>query len=743
MSLTGHADARFRALSQVAKRKPIKKERPKDENGRELKISDTYGAYTFDLKTMRSKLSKEVFQKLEQSMNSGEKIDLEVADAIALAVKEWAIDLGATHFCHWFQPLTGLTAEKHDAFLSIDENGDPIEKLSGAQLIQSEPDASSFPSGGMRTTFEARGYTAWDPSSPIFILESTNTKTLCIPSLFISYHGDALDEKTVLLRSTGAISKEASQLLQLLGEDSIERVMPTLGTEQEYFLIDSDYYRLRPDLVMAKRTLLGSSPPRGQQLEDHYFGSIPARVQAFMGELEFELYRLGVPLKTRHNEVAPSQFETAPIFEEANRAVDHNALTMDVLAKVARRHGFKCLLHEKPFAELNGNGKHCNWSLELLRSTSEGERTVNLLDPGNTPQRNLRFLLFLTAVLKGVHDHGGLLRAGIASAGNDHRLGGNEAPPAIISVFLGELLSRILDKIENEDKFDEEYEKLFIELGISQVPLVAKDNTDRNRTSPFAFTGNKFEFRAVGASMSPAIPTTFLNAAVADGIKQIRMTLEKKLKSSKSKEAAVLAVLRDAIKASKPIRFEGNNYSDEWKNEAKNRNLPNLINTPQALRELVSEKTKRLLDELKIFSSAEIESRFNVRLERYNKQVLIEALTLNEMVLNQVLPAAFAYRRDLLQSITDAKQLSYQAPEEEICKTMGSTVELLQGRQQKLAQFIKQAETVGDELALADFLAEKVLPEMEAVREQCDAIEQLVPDQLWPLPKYREMLFLS
>ncbi len=742
MSHIGHAQARFNALKMVGSRLPIKVKRPQNKNGQDLKISDFYGVNIFDLKKMKEKLSKDIFQRLEESIESGKKTDKETANEVAIAVKEWAIEKGVTHFCHWFQPLTGLTAEKHDAFLSLDAQGNPIEKLSGTQLIQSEPDASSFPSGGMRTTFEARGYTAWDPSSPIFIMESTNTKTLCIPSLFISYHGDALDKKTVLLRSIEAISKEACELLHLIGESHVKRVNPTLGTEQEYFLIDREFYQLRPDLLMARRTLQGSTPARGQQLEDHYFGSIPARAQAFMGEAECELYRLGVPVKTRHNEVAPSQFETAPIFEEANKAVDHNALTMDILKKVARRHHFECLLHEKPFANLNGNGKHCNWSLEV-KSSNEKENGSNLLEPGDTPQRNLQFLLFLVSILKGVHQHSGLLRAGITSAGNDHRLGGNEAPPAIISVFLGQLLNKVLDKIEQGSKFDESHDQLVIELGVSKIPLVAKDNTDRNRTSPFAFTGNKFEFRAVGSAMSPAIPITFLNAAVAEGIRDIRIALETKFKKSKTKEGAIFEVLKEAIAESKSIRFEGNNYSDDWKKEAKKRGLPNLTTTPEALSQLMTEKSKKLLSGLKIFSEAELESRFNVRIERYNKQVLIEAQTFNEMILNQILPAVYDYRSILIQTIDQAKRHSLRTPEEDIFKRMGDLIELVEGKRKKFQSYLTQAASVKSDTEVSRVLTDQVLPEMENLRIHCDELESEMADYLWPFPKYREMLFLS
>ena len=512
---------RFEAIHTVSTRSPRKFQYKEGSSA----ITSYYGKYTFGLKTMKEKLPKQAYQELVKTIREGKPLDSRIADVIANTLREWAAEQGVTHFCHWFQPQTGSTAEKHDSFLSFDENQDPIENLTGAQLIQSEPDASSFPSGGMRTTFEARGYTAWDPSSPMFILEGPNNKTLCIPSAFISYHGDALDKKTGLLRSIEALSERACELLHLMGDAGVKRVVPTLGCEQEYFLVDQAFFNLRPDLVTANRTLLGQKTIRGQQLEEHYFGSIPSRVQAFMEEVEYELYKVGVPVKTRHNEVAPGQYEMAPIFEEANVAVDHNQLAMALIKRVAKRHHFAALLHEKPFAELNGSGKHCNWSLTISSSDSDGGHP-NLLEPGETPSQNLRFLLFLVSVLKGVHQHSGLLRAGIASAGNDHRLGANEAPPAIISVFLGSLLSQILDQISSGKVSGDNPEEAFIQLGVGKIPPVIKDNTDRNRTSPFAFTGNKFEFRAVGSASSPALPVTFLNAAVADGISYVNRSPE-------------------------------------------------------------------------------------------------------------------------------------------------------------------------------------------------------------------------
>ena len=648
MSMGTGAEARFEAIKEVNGRTPRKFDPPRDEQGKRLKVSEFYGVNTFDIHKMREKLPKDVYTKLVSTINAGKKLDQEIANTVAHAIKEWALARGVTHYTHWFQPQTGTTAEKHDAFLSFDDNGRVIEKFSGSALIQSEPDASSFPSGGMRTTFEARGYTAWDPSSPVFIMEHANGKTLCIPSVFISYHGDALDEKTALIRSMEVLSQKACELLNLIGEKHIKRVVPTLGAEQEYFLIDRAFAVMRPDLVMGGRTLVGGQPPKGQQLEDHYFGSIPARVQAFMSEMEHELYKLGVPVKTRHNEVAPSQFETAPIFEEANIATDHNQLTMEVLRKVATRHGVAMLLHEKPFAGINGSGKHNNWSMSIAASGAEldGE---NLLEPGKTPHQNLRFLLCLVSVLKGVQKHAGLLRAGIASSGNDHRLGANEAPPAIISAFLGDMLSRILDEIEKGAVSNKSAEAAVIQLGVSKLPEVMKDNTDRNRTSPFAFTGNKFEFRAVGSSASTAFPVTLVNAAVADGFAEITAKLQAKLKTAqgvtKTQDAAIMEVLKEAIVETKNIRFEGNGYSEDWVKEAAKRGLLNLRKTPEALAQIVSPQSRQLLTQLGIFSEAEVNSRYHVRTERYVKNLLIEVDTLRHMVDTQILPGVFRLPR--------------------------------------------------------------------------------------------------
>jgi glutamine synthetase len=685
-----------------------------------------FGSNTFDLQAMKQKLPKPIFQSLQETIRRGTKLDPGIANEVAHAVKEWSLEKGATHFCHWFQPQTGLTAEKHDAFLTFDDEGQPMERFSGAQLIQSEPDASSFPSGGMRTTFEARGYTAWDPSSPIFIVDGPNGKTLCVPSVFISYHGDALDNKTPLLRSMETLSERALSLLRLFGDRAAVRVVPTVGPEQEYFLIDRAFHALRPDLIAAGRTLVGAKPPKGQELEDHYFGSIKDRILAFMQEVEVELYKLGVPIKTRHNEVAPSQFETAPIFEEANVASDHNQLVMETMSRVARRHGLVCLLHEKPFAGVNGSGKHCNWSL----MDSEGH---NLLEPGATPERNLQFLVFLVAVLKGVQKRAGLLRAAIASAGNDHRLGANEAPPAIISVFLGDHLSRILDGIETGAAAGAAG-MAQIGLGIQRLPEVARDLTDRNRTSPFAFTGNKFEFRAVSSAASISLPVAFLNAAVAEAVEELEGAIRGRMGKGASLQDAALEVVREAIAATKAVRYEGNNYAPELVEEAKRRGLPNLRTTPEALAELVRPEARAFLARTKVFSEAETDARYHVKVERYVKDIEIEVEAMRSLVATHVLPAAYK-QHQLLASAGASRSIKGALDR------VGAGIEELDSRLAELVGLVEKAQGEGLE-AKARAYAGQVVPAMAAVRETADRIEETVADEFWTLPKYSEMLFL-
>ena len=702
--------------------------------------SSYFGINTFGARQMRDKLPKDVYAKLVAAIRHGKKLDLDIAPTVAQVIKEWAISRGVTHFTHWFQPQTGLTAEKHDAFLNFDDDRQPLESFTGAQLIQSEPDASSFPSGGLRATWEARGYTAWNPASPVFIVESAGVRTLCIPSVFIGYHGEALDEMTPLLRSSDALNAKAIELLELLGDKGVQRVYTTLGPEQEYFLIDRSHFALRPDLVMAGRTLVGAPPARGQQLEDHYFGGIPERIQACIAEVEHELYKLGVPIVTRHNEVAPSQFEMAPMFEETDVAVDHNQLVMATLRKVALRHGLQAVLHEKPFAGINGSGKHCNWSLAIA---SDNELDgVNLLKPGRTPHQNLRFLVFLAAVLKAVHKHAGLIRAGIATSGNEHRLGANEAPPAIISVFMGEMLTRLIDEISSGKASNGTAQQL-IKLGVAKLPEIQKDNTDRNRTSPFAFTGAKFEFRAVGSSASTAFPMTLIHAAVAEALDELTEQLRAKLAHSKSRDDAVLAVVRDAFKESAAVRFEGNNYSADWVTEAKRRGLPNMRGTPEALGQLVTKQSRALFTKLGILNKAELESRYHVRMERYVKDVLIELHTLLQMVDTQVLPAVYEYAGTLAHAAAEAKTAGIKViPQLRAANEVGTATEQLRARRDAMATVIERAETMHDTLeAQAKLLTSDGVDRMAEVRASCDALEVMVADDAWPLPKYREMLF--
>lgn len=700
-----------------------------------------FGINTFGARQMRAKLPADVYSKLVASVRLGKKLDLDIAPTVAQVIKEWAVSRGVTHFCHWFQPQTGLTAEKHDAFLAFDENALPIEKFSGDQLIQSEPDASSFPSGGLRATWEARGYTAWNPASPVFIMESGGAKTLCIPSAFIGYHGEALDELTPLLRSSDVLSHRSIDLLELIGDKGALRVYTTLGPEQEYFLIDRGHFSLRPDLVMGGRTLLGAPPPRGQQLEDHYFGQIPERIQACIAEVEHELYKLGVPIFTRHNEVAPSQFEMAPVFEETDLGVDHNQLVMTILKKVALRHGLQALLHEKPFAGINGSGKHCNWSMAIAADNDlDG---ANLLKPGKTPHQNVRFLLFLAAVLKAVHRYAGLIRAGIATSGNEHRLGANEAPPAIISVFMGDMLTKVIEDIAAGRTGKQGAAQAMIQLGVAKLPEVEKDNTDRNRTSPFAFTGAKFEFRAVGSSQSIAFPVMLLNATVADAIAELTAQLKPELKKTKNRDDAVLKIVSAAFRETRTVRFEGNNYSDAWVVEAKKRGLPNLRRTPEALKQIVTPASRKLFTSLAIMTAEEVDSRYHIRLERYVKDMIIEMSTMAEMADTLVLPAANAYYASLAQAAANAKAAGVKViPQVEAANAIGTLIAGAEKAARALHAAIAKAETMHDDLARqAQFLTSTGADAMAAVRAASDTLELKVDDALWPLPKYREMLF--
>lgn len=701
-------------------------------------ISEYFGELTFGLTQMREKLPKEAYLNLIKSLDQGKKLTSDTADAIAAVIKEWAVQKGATHFCHWFQPMTGLTAEKHDAFISIQHSYHSeirvMERFTGTQLIQGEPDASSFPSGGMRSTFEARGYTAWDPSSPLFIIEGTRGHTLCIPTVFFGYHGEALDNKTPLLRSNQALSKEACEFLKLLGDVDVKSVTATLGVEQEYFLIDRDLARQRPDLVLTGRTLLGAPSSRGQQLEDHYFGSIPSRIKEFMEGLEFEAYRLGIPLKTRHNEVAPSQFEVAPIFESATIAADHNTLLMETLKRVAYQHDLVCLTHEKPFAGINGSGKHCNWSI----SNDKGE---NLLEPGSTPHQNLRFLAMVAIVLKAVYRHADILRASVASAGNDHRLGANEAPPAIISVFLGELLEKILGNIE-KGVAGQATEAQIINLGVGHIPDISKDYTDRNRTSPFAFTGNKFEFRAVGASANVGVPVSILNAAIAESFQQATEDLKTLLtKKPGSRDEAVMELIRTYTTESKAIRFGGNNYSVAWQKEAKERGLPVLQRTPEAVKQLNDAKATAFLSKMKVLTEPEVQARYHIAVERYNKIISIELVTLRDLVQGHIAPALEAQLTEVLTLKNNLTQSESKTLIQTRLKDMESLYAKLLTTLGSLSTVLEEVEAGKSEEKMMDLLADKAIPIASELRKLCDQTEMTIADKHWPLPKYRELLF--
>lgn len=713
---------------------------PLSKTGQPMKVSDYYGEHAFGLQELRSRLNADDWKGIESVIEQGAPLTPQLATKIAGHVKDWAVSRGATHFTHWFQPQTEWTAEKHDSFLSFDENRKPIDLLSASFLMQSEPDASSFPSGGLRATHEARGYTIWDPTSPLFIMESGGTKYLCIPSVFIGYNGEFLDERGPLLKSAQVLSEKATKLLQLMGEAGVTKVITTLGPEQEYFAIDRAWYLQRPDLMMTGRTLIGARPPKGQQLEDHYFGSIPERMQAFMSEVEYELYRLGVPVKTRHNEVAPAQYETAPVFEEADVASDHNQLTMSILRRIAKKHDLEILLHEKPFAGINGSGKHCNWSMAAKGSKSG----ANLLEPGENPRENTRFLLFLMATLKGVHKHAGMLRAGIASAGNDHRLGANEAPPAIISAFLGQALSRILDEVESGGPVSNHpVAPYMVKVGIRHLPDFTKDTTDRNRTSPFAFTGNKFEFRAVGGSASTAFPVMLLNVAVADGIVYVTETLEAELKKTSDMKTAVMNVVRGLVKETKAIRFEGNGYSEEWVYEAEKRGLMNLRKTPEALAQLVSQTTIEAFTKLGVLNESDVNARYHVRLEAYIKRMSIEARTMLQMVDTMVLPSGFTYLKELTDGIASAKAAGVVAPQTEIANKVGNLLMDIQGKRTALATALTKTEAYPEATEQAKGFSMAISTAMDETRVLCDALENEISDSHWPLPRYREILFIS
>ena len=721
---------RFNALQETLNRKPIKIVESE-------KRSTLFGKNVFNKNAMQQYLTSTAYESVMDAIVHGKRIDRKIADQVAVSMKDWAMSKGATHYTHWFQPLTGATAEKHDAFFESINGSLAVEKFDGEQLVQQEPDASSFPNGGIRNTFEARGYTAWDPTSPAFVYETT----LCIPTIFVSYTGEALDNKTPLLRALQAVDTAATAVCKYF-DKNVSKVNATLGWEQEYFLIDEALALSRPDILMTGRTLLGHSPAKGQQLDDHYFGTIPSRAMSFMQDLEQECMLLGIPVKTRHNEVAPNQFELAPIFEEANLAVDHNSLLMDVMEKVSKRHHFKVLFHEKPFAGINGSGKHNNWSLS-------SDRGVNLLSPGKTPMKNLQFLTFFVNTIKAVYENQELLRASIASASNDYRLGANEAPPAIMSVYIGSQLSAVLDELENVTKGKlSPQEKTDLKLNIiGKIPEILLDNTDRNRTSPFAFTGNKFEFRAVGSWSNCATPMTVLNTIVAKQLKEFKIEVDQLIETKNhKKDEAVFNVLREYIKASKKIRFEGDGYGDAWEKEAQKRGLSNNKTTPEALKVKTSKAVIDLYEEMDVMSKVEIEARYEIELEEYTKKIQIESRVLADISRNHVVPTAIIYQNTLLENTKNLKEIfgeNYNniAKEQiELIMIISNHITEINALSNKMTAERKKANKQTG-LKSAELYCNKVKPYFEEIRYHCDKLETMVDDNLWPLTKYRELLF--
>lgn len=691
-------------------------------------IPNLFGSLVFNDNVMKARLPKETYKALKNCIKAGKSLDLDVANVVANAMKDWAIEKGATHFTHWFQPMTGVTAEKHDSFIYPDKDGNIIMEFSGKELIKGEPDASSFPSGGLRATFEARGYTAWDPTSYAFIKDGT----LCIPTAFCSYSGEALDKKTPVLRSMQALNKQALRILKLFGKTNIKKVITTVGPEQEYFLVDKEMYEKGPDLVFCGRTLFGARPPKGQELEDHYFGTITPRVSAYMKELDEELWKLGVLAKTKHNEVAPAQHELAPIFATTNIATDHNQLTMELMKSIANKHGLACLLHEKPFAGVNGSGKHNNWSI----STDTG---VNLLEPGDTPSENAQFLLFLTAVIKAVDDYQDLLRVSVASAGNDHRLGANEAPPAIVSIFLGDELTEILKSIENDTSYIDK-EKSPMEIGVRVLPKFFKDTTDRNRTSPFAFTGNKFEFRMLGSAFSIAGPNIVLNTIVAEELRQFADILE----NSSNFDEDLNTLIKNTIKAHNKIIFNGNNYSNDWVKEAEKRGLLNLKTTPDALPSFVNSKNVELFTKHHVLSETELYSRYEILLENYSKTIHIEALTMIDLVKKEIIPAVLGYQGEIAEIANNKKKLSSSIQcclEENILNKISALGNSLYSKLEDLEKSVLDAKLHTEALDLAKYYRESVFMNMQQLRAVVDELETLVSKKYWTLPSYGELLF--
>ena len=694
----------------------------------ESKVQEIFSSQVFNNTVMKERLPKDTFKKLMHAIHTNSKLDLDVANVVANSMKDWAIEKGATHFTHWFQPMTGITAEKHDAFIQPVGNGKIMMEFSGKELIKGEPDASSFPSGGLRATFEARGYTAWDPTSYAFIKDDT----LCIPSVFYSYSGEVLDKKTPLLRSMEALNKQALRILRIFGDTETTRVITTVGPEQEYFLVDKEFYDKREDLILTGRTLLGAKAPKGQELEDHYFGSIKTRVAAYMKDLDEELWKLGILAKTKHNEVAPGQHELAPIFASTNVATDHNQLTMELMKKVAERHGLVCLLHEKPFEGINGSGKHNNWSI----STNTGK---NLLDPTDKPEENLQFLTFLCAVIAAVDDYQDLLRVSVANAGNDHRLGANEAPPAIVSMFLGDQLTDILESFEKHSDYSTK-DKIKTELGVDVVPSFNKDTTDRNRTSPFAFTGNKFEFRMLGSTFSVSGPNVVLNTIVAEALSNIADELE----NSNDLDKDVPKMIQSIFKKHKRIIFNGNNYSDEWVKEAEKRGLLNLRTTVDAIPYLNSEKNVKLFEKHAIFTKDELDSRYEILLENYSKVINIEALTMVDMIRKEILPAVVNYMNTLTTSIINKKSIGLSNAcemERGSLNQISQLTDALYSEVEKLDALLRRVNEYDDVKSIAEFYRDLVIPSMEKVRENSDALEQLVSSDVWPIPSYVDLLY--
>jgi len=726
------ATIRFRALDAVLSRQPIQVEQPTK------KTSEYFAENVFDRRKMKEYLSKEAYDTVKDAMENGTKIPRRIADQVSSGMKAWAISKGVTHYTHWFHPLTGSTAEKHDAFFEPSTTDGVIESFDGAKLVQQEPDASSFPSGGLRNTFEARGYTAWDPSSPAFIFD----RTLCIPTIFVSYTGEALDYKTPLLKALAVLNDAAVDVCQYF-DKNVTKVHATLGWEQEYFLIDSALFMARPDLMQTGRTLMGHASAKDQQLDDHYFGTIPGRANAFMRDFEIEAYRLGIPIKTRHNEVAPNQFECAPVYEEANLAVDHNMLLMDLMRKVARRHNFAVLFHEKPFKGVNGSGKHNNWSM----ATDTG---VNLLSPGKNPKSNMQFLTFMVSTIKAVHEHADLLRASIVSAGNEHRMGGAEAPPSIMSVFIGNYLTNVLDELEQRvsDKKMTPDEKTELKLDIGRIPEILLDNTDRNRTSPFAFTGNRFEYRAVGSNANSAAPMTFLSLAVADQLVKFKKEVDAKIDEGIKKDEAIFQVQKDYIIASKAIRFEGNGYSEEWIKEAEKRGLSNVRNTVKALGALVSDSTKDLCTKYNIFTERELEARHEIKIEHYTKKLQIEGRVLGDLATNHIIPTVYKYQNQLIENVRGLKQVLDAKDFDQIAGIQLQTIKEISGRialiKIKVKNMIeerKKANALDDIYEKARLYSEEVKPYLSEIRYHIDHLEMIVDNEIWPLPKYRELLF--